>query len=78
MKTLKLVSLGILLLSAVVISSCKKDTNYCSTCVVKSSDGTVIKNYGEKCGTATDVDNYEASSKNDASQLAGTCSCNRK
>ncbi|HLG34786.1 MAG TPA: hypothetical protein VI757_07905 [Bacteroidia bacterium] len=77
MKTIKLVLSGVLLLSAVTIISCSKD-DYCSTCVVKSSNGSVIKNYGEKCGTATDVDNYEASSKNDAAQLSGTCSCERK
>jgi hypothetical protein len=77
MKTLKLVLFVFLLSGAAALNSCSKD-DYCSTCVVRASDGTVIKNYGEKCGTATDVDNYEASSRNDAAQLSGTCSCERK
>ena len=77
-KTLVLSAFGLFLLTGTVFISCKKDTNYCSTCVVKNNDGTVIKNYGEKCGTATDADNYEASCRNDAAQLSGTFSCERR
>jgi len=58
-----------------LMAACSK-TSTCSTCVVKDG-ATVIKNYDQKCGTTTDVDNYEASSKEDAAQLKGTITCTR-
>ena len=78
MKTIKTTALALFFLGALAFASCKKDSNYCSTCVVTDNSGNVTKNYGEKCGTSTDVDNYEASCKSDASQLPGTFSCSHK
>ncbi len=78
MKKLNLVLIILILFSTTTLVSCKKDTNACSTCIVKDDNGNITKNYGEKCGTSTDVDNYEASSKADANQLPGTCTCTRK
>lgn len=72
----KVLVIIILLLFTSAILSCKKE-NSCSTCVVKNDQNQVTKNYGEKCGTATDVDNYESSARNDAAQLSGTFSCDR-
>lgn len=54
-----------------VFSSCKK----CSHCHVTDVSGKTIKDYGEKCGTSTDVNDYENSAKKDATQYNGTFSC---
>ena len=56
---------------ATTFSSCKK----CSHCKVTNTSGTTIKDYGEKCGTSTDVNDYENSSKKDAVQYGGTFNC---
>jgi hypothetical protein len=76
MKNISLL-LGLLLLCTVVLSSCGGDDPLCSTCVVKDTAGDVVKNYDQKCGTSTDVENYEASAREDASQLTGTITCTR-
>lgn len=52
--------------------SCKN----CSHCIIKDSSGNIIKDYGEKCGTSTDMNDYENSAKKDAVQYGGTCTCN--
>lgn len=53
-------------------SSCKKSSH----CIIKDSSGNIIKDYGAKVGTSTDVKNYENSCKSDALQYGGTLSCN--
>lgn len=58
---------------AMMFSSCKK----CSQCKVTDSNGNTIKDYGEKCGTSTDVNEYENSSKKDAAQYNGTFNCTK-
>lgn len=55
-----------------LLFSCKK----CSHCTIRDSSGNQIKDYGEKCGTSSDVKEYERSAKADAVQYGGTCSCN--
>lgn len=52
--------------------------NKCSHCVVNDSKGNVIKDYGEKCGTSKDVNEYESSAKEDAGQYSGTFDCTGK
>lgn len=73
MRTIKKISLltTLFVFSGLFFTSCKK----CSHCTVTNSSGTVIKDYGEKCGTSSDVKNYENSSKNDAVQYGGTFNC---
>lgn len=69
MKTIILVSTVIILFSC---TSCKKSSH----CIVKDNSGNVIKDYGAKTGTSTDVKNYENSCKSDAQQYNGTITCN--
>ena len=76
MKNLKL--FGLLFFSVIVFNSCGSDDPLCSTCVVKDTAGDVVKNYDQKCGTTTDVENYEDSARADATQLTGTITCTRK
>ena len=52
--------------------SCSK----CSHCVVKDTNGKVLKDYTEKCGTNEDISNYEKSAKEDAQQYGGTLTFN--
>ncbi len=52
--------------------SCKKSSH----CIIKDSSGNVIKDYGTKNGTSTDVKNYENSCKADAAQYNGSIMCN--
>jgi len=65
-----------LFISAFFLSSCSKDK--CSHCLIKDSQGAVIKDYDEKCGTSKDVSNYEQSAKEDAAQYGGTFGCTSK
>ena len=51
--------------------SCSK----CSHCVVKDKNGTVLKDYTEKCGTNEDISGYEKSAAEDAKQYGGTLTC---
>ena len=55
------------------LTSCSKDK--CSHCMIKDSQGAVIKDYGEKCGVSKDVSDYEESAKKDAVQYGGTFGC---
>ena len=75
MKNLKkiLFALLILLPVSLIFSTCKKSV--CSHCVIKDSNGAIIKDYGQKCGTTTDVDNYQRSAREDAVQYNGTITC---
>lgn len=75
MKTINLFSGALILFCLVVFTSCGKDETTCLTCVIKDTSGNITKEYGQKCGTTTDVDNYEASSREDASQITGTFTC---
>lgn len=73
-KLKKMFYVGLVLLPVVLISStCKKST--CSHCIIRASNGANIKDYGEKCGTSTDVNNYEKSARADAVQYNGTITC---
>ena len=75
MKTLKnpFFITSMFLFVTLTFSSCKK----CSHCTIKDSNGSTIKDYGEKCGTSTDVNDYENSSKKDAVQYGGTFTCTK-
>jgi len=56
----------------IFFSSCKKSSH----CIIKDSSGNIIKDYGNKTGTSTDVKNYENACKSDAPQYNGTMRCN--
>ena len=73
-KLKKIFYVGLVLFSVVLISSTFKKS-VCSHCVIKDSNGAIIKDYGQKCGTTTDVDNYERSAREDAVQYNGTITC---
>ena len=53
-------------------TSCKKTSH----CMVKDNSGNIIKDYGVKTGTSTDIRNYENSCKADAVQYGGSFGCN--
>ena len=60
-------------ISILALFSCSN--NKCSHCLIKDSQGAVIKDYDEKCGTSKDVNDYEESAKEDAAQYGGTFGC---
>jgi hypothetical protein len=73
MKNLKKVLIVsiVLFTSVLQFSSCKK----CSHCVVKASNGDILKDYLETCGHSKELKDYDATLKNDASQYNGTVTC---
>jgi hypothetical protein len=77
MKTQNLLSKAIIVFCLVIFSSCGEDESTCLTCVIKDTSGNLVKEYDQKCGTATDVENYEASARADAAQITGIFSCTK-
>jgi hypothetical protein len=75
MKSLNLLLSALILFCLFVFTSCAEDDNTCLTCLIKDASGNVIKEYDQKCGTTTDVNNYEASAREDVSQITGIFSC---
>ncbi len=69
MKTIILSS--ITLFATISFTACNK----CSHCTVKDNNGTIVKDYTEKCGTNEDISNYEKSASEDAKQYSGTFKC---
>ncbi len=73
MKTLK--RMFFLIFVSFTVATTFSACNKCSHCKVTNTNGTTIKDYGEKCGTSTDVNEYENSSKKDAVQYGGNFNC---
>ena len=69
----KLFICGLFFISILALSSCSNDK--CSHCLIKDSQGAVIKDYDEKCGESKDVTDYEESAEEDATQYGGTFGC---
>jgi len=72
-KQIIIISLAVSLFSLVGCSGDK-----CSHCMIKDSQGAVIKDYDEKCGKSKDVSDYEKSCQEDAVQYGGTFDCTSK
>jgi len=55
------------------LPSCKK----CTVCTVKDSNGNIVVNAEESCGSNSDIEAAQAKARDKATLLSGTYSCEK-